>query len=304
MTLTPRIALLLLLPPLLWAGNAIVGRLVVADIPPLMLNLLRWLLALALLLPLGWTALTRPGEVLRRWRYLAPLGLLGVGSYNSLQYMALRTSTPLNVTLIAASMPVWMLLIGALFYREHPQRRQLVGALLSLLGVALVLSRGDLSALARVHFVAGDLLMLVAVMCWGGYSWLLARPPASMQAEARPAWGWAEFLLVQTLFGLLFSGVTAGIEHELTPMTVVWSPWLLLALAYVAIGPSVIAYRCWGLGVTAVGPAVAAFFSNLTPVFAALLSAALLGEWPQWFHGAAFVLIAAGIAVSSRRQAG
>jgi drug/metabolite transporter (DMT)-like permease len=70
---------------------------------------------------------------------------------------------------------------------------------------------------------------------------------------------------------------------------------------YVAVGPSLIAYRCWGMGVAAVGPAVAAFFSNLTPVFAALLSAALLGEWPQWFHGAAFVLIVAGIAVSSRR---
>lgn len=298
---TPRIALLLLLPPLLWAGNAVVGRLAVTSMSPLTLNALRWSLALLLLLPLGWKALKRPAELLARWRYLALLGLLGVGSYNSLQYAALRTSTPLNVTLIAASLPVWMLLLGAVIYHERPRRRQIVGAALSLLGVALVLSRGDFSALARVHFVSGDLLMLLAVMAWSGYSWLLARPPAHMRGEARPAWSWAEFLLVQTLFGLVFAGTSAGIELELTPMTFQWSPWLLLALVYVAVGPSVIAYRCWGLGVAAVGPAVAAFFGNLTPVFAAVLSAALLGEWPQWFHGAAFGLIAAGIAVSSRR---
>jgi drug/metabolite transporter (DMT)-like permease len=70
----------------------------------------------------------------------------------------------------------------------------------------------------------------------------------------------------------------------------------------VAVGPSLIAYRCWGVGVAAVGPAVAAFFGNLTPVFAAVLSAALLGEAPHAYHGVAFALIVAGIAVSSRRR--
>jgi drug/metabolite transporter (DMT)-like permease len=74
-------------------------------------------------------------------------------------------------------------------------------------------------------------------------------------------------------------------------------------LAYVAIGPSLIAYRCWGLGVAQAGPALAAFFVNLTPLFAALMSAALLGEWPAWYHGAAFALIAGGIWISSARPA-
>jgi drug/metabolite transporter (DMT)-like permease len=155
--------------------------------------------------------------------------------------------------------------------------------------------------LARVHFVTGDLLMLLAVMGWSVYSWLLARPPAAMIGEARPNWSWAEFLLVQVLFGLVFSAALTGAEQALTPPPVQWSGWLILALVYVAVGPSVLAYRSWGLGVSAAGPAIAAFFGNLTPLFAAVMSAALLGEWPQWFHGTAFVLIAAGIAVSSRR---
>jgi len=203
--------------------------------------------------------------------------------------------------LIAASMPVWMLLIGLLVYRTHPRRNDWLGALLSLAGVALVLSRGDLGVLRRLHLVTGDLLMLLAVISWSLYSWLLARPPAAMRGEARPEWNWAEFLLAQILYGLLWSGASAGVEAAVSSAAWHWSPWLPALLLYVAVGPSLIAYRCWGLGVATVGPAVAAFFSNLTPAFAALMSAALLGEPPQGYHLLAFAFIVAGIALSSRR---
>ena len=104
--LTPSTALLLTLAPLLWAGNAIVGRLVRDAVPPMTLNWLRWSLALLILLPLG-RAMLRPGSgLLTDWRRYALLGLLGVGLYNALQYLALQSSTPINVTLVAAGMPV------------------------------------------------------------------------------------------------------------------------------------------------------------------------------------------------------
>lgn len=297
--LTPRIAFMLSLPPLLWAGNAVVGRALVGSVPPLALNAMRWWLALALLLPLGWQALRAPESILARWRHLALLGLVGVGSYNALQYLAVQTSTPLNVTLIAASAPVWMLLVGLLFYGERPGARQIAGAVLSLAGVALVISRGSLDTLARVTLVPGDLLMLLAIALWSVYSWMLARPPESMRGEQRPPWGWAEFLLVQVLFGAAWATLGAVVESRVSTASMHWSPAVVAALLFVAIGPSLIAYRAWGLGVSTVGPAIAAFFSNLTPVFAAVLSAALLGEAPRWYHAGAFALIAAGIVVSS-----
>jgi len=296
--LTPRLILLLTLPPLLWAGNAVVGRLMVGTVPPLALNAMRWLLAGLLLAPLARGLFTRPQALLSHWRYLALAGLLGMGSYNALQYQALHSSTPLNVTLIAASMPVWMLAVGALAYRVRPTRRELLGALLSLAGVAVVISRGDAAALARVHFVRGDLLMLAAVFCWSIYSWMLARPPASMKT----GWNRDELLMAQILFGAPLATGMAGLELLLDgSQPIVWGPGLALALAYVAIGPSLIAYRCWGIGVAEAGPALAAFFSNLAPVFAALLSAALLGEGPRLYHGLAFALIVAGILVPSRK---
>lgn len=305
MQITPRLALMLAVPPLLWAGNAVVGRLAIQQISPLWLNALRWAIALALLLPLGWRAFgsaQRLAQIGARWRHLALLSLTGVGAYNALQYLALKTSTPLNVTLIAASSPVWMLAIGAFFYGVHPRRAQVAGALLSLAGVAVVLSRGDPAALLRVQLVPGDVVMLLAIFSWCVYSWLLARPPAAMQGAQRPDWHWAEFLCIQMALGLAWATAAAGAGEWLQPTTraIAWSPWLVAAVLYVAVGPSLIAYRLWGLGVAQAGPTVAAFFGNLTPLYAALLSAALLGEWPKLFHGLAFALIVAGIVVSSR----
>jgi drug/metabolite transporter (DMT)-like permease len=302
LSLSPRLVLLMTLPPLLWAGNAVVGRLLVGQVPPLTLNLLRWLLTALILLPLAWRALT-PWQALReRWRYLALLGLLGVGLFNALQYLALTSSSPINVTLVGASMPVWMLAVGALVWRERPTRRQLAGAALGLAGVAVVIGRGSPEALLAVRWVAGDLYMLMAIIGWAFYSWLLARPPASMRGAARPPWDWAGFLLVQSLFGLFAAGLFSAGEQWRGAPPVAWSAGVVVALLYVSLGASIAAYRCWGLGVAEGGPALAAFFNNLTPLFAALLSTLVLGEAPQAYHALAFVLIVSGIAVSLQRR--
>ena len=302
--LTPRLALLMTLPPLLWAGNAVVGRLMVGHVPPLALNALRWVIAALLLAPLAWRVWRDAAAIRKSWIYLLALGTFGVGNFNALQYLALETSTPLNVTLINASMPLWMLAVGALAYGERPAPRQLLGAVLSLLGVATVVCRGAWSALAQVQFVIGDAYMLMAVIGWAVYSWLLVRPPASMRAPQRPDWDWAEFLFVQALFGLIAAGGAGLVEAvTVTHPPIDWrNPWVLLGLVYVAVGPSIIAYRCWGLGVATAGPAIAAFFANLSPLFAALLSAWLLQQWPQPYHAVAFALIVAGIAVSAFKR--
>ena len=304
MRLTPRVALLLLVPPLMWAANAVVGRWLAGSVPPMRLNALRWAVAALILLPLAWRMLAdahRRAEWRARWPYLLALGGFGIGAYNSLQYLALQTSTPVNVTLIASSTPVWMLLVGMVRYGEHPRRTQWLGAALSALGVLTVLLRGDLGEMASLRFVPGDLWMLLAALSWALYSWLLVKPPAHMQGAARPGWTWAEFLLVQIGFGLLWATAASGFEAASHPATSPWTAGHWLALAFLGLGPSVLAYRCWGIGVAAAGPATAAFFANLTPLFATLMAATLLGESPQPFHGAAFALIVAGIVVSSRR---
>ena len=295
--LTPGTALMLVVPPLLWAGNAVVGRMVRDLVPPMTLNFLRWACAFVILLPMAWRLL-RPGSALwPSWKRFAVLGLLGVGCYNALQYLALKTSTPLNVTLVASSVHIWMLAIGALFFGQRITRQQVMGAVLSIAGVLVVLSRGDWSLLAQVRLVPGDLYVLLATLAWAFYSWLLSRPdePAEIRRD------WAAFLMAQIVFGLAWSGLFAGAEWALTDAHIQWGWPLAAALLFVAVGPAVTAYRFWGMGVQRAGPAIAGFFSNLTPLFAALLSVAFLGEHPQVYHALAFALIVGGIVVSSRR---
>ncbi|MDB5745951.1 MAG: EamA family transporter [Massilia sp.] len=294
--LTTSTALLLTAAPALWAGNAIVGRLVRDAVPPMTLNLLRWSIALLILLPLGRAALRPENRVLANWRRYSMLGLLGIGLYNSLQYLALQTSTPINVTLVASGMPVWMLLVGRLFFDVPVKGRQLAGAVLSIAGVLVVLCRGDLAQLAALRLVAGDLYMILATIAWAFYSWMLMQQGDAPGLRA----DWAAFLLAQVAFGVLWSAALSGAEGLVIGIDIAWSWPVAAALLYVAIGPAILAMRAWGAGVQRAGPTVGAFFVNLTPLFTALLSSAFLGEAPHLYHALAFLLIVGGIAVSAR----
>jgi drug/metabolite transporter (DMT)-like permease len=292
-------ASLLLVPPLMWAGNAIVGRLVASLVPPMTLNLMRWAIAFVLLLPLAAWVLRSGSALWPNWRRYTLLGLLSIGLYNALQYMALKTSTPVNVTLVGSSLPVFMLLLGVLFFGQRLGLRQVAGAVLSMSGVMLVLAHGDFTRLADVRFVVGDLYMLVATATWAWYSWLLTRGTSDTSGLRS---NWAAFLMAQMVPGLAWAGLFSAAEWTLgDPPAIAWGLPLTAALLYIAIGPAILAYRCWGLGVQRVGPSVAGLFSNLTPLFAALMSAAFLGEPPQAHHVVAFALIVAGILVATRR---
>lgn len=289
-------ALLLVIPPVLWAGNAIVGRMVHALIPPITLNFFRWAIALLILLPLAHSIYRADSGLWQTWRRFAVLGLLGVGLYNALQYLALQSSTPINVTLVASSMPVWMLAIGWLFFGAKVSHKQALGALLSIIGVLVVMSRGEWQQLLALRLVPGDLYMILATIAWSVYSWLLAQPDDPPEIRRN----WAAFLLAQISFGVLWSGLFAAGEWAVTSPAIHWSWGLAAALLYVAVGPAIVAFRCWGVGVQRAGPNIAAFFNNLTPLFAALMSLAFLGELPHLYHVAAFALIVGGIVLSSR----
>jgi drug/metabolite transporter (DMT)-like permease len=293
---------------MMWAGNAVVGRLLVGAMPPVAMNAVRWLIVAVLLMPLAWRQLRDLSAIRQRWAYLACIGMLGVGSYNALQYLALHTATPLSATMIGASVPVWMMVVGRVGFGQRIHARQWLGTALSTTGVLLVITQGQWRTLTRLQLVPGDLLMLFASLVWAIYSWMLVRPPKSMLPPERPDWDWAAFLQLQVVFGVLWGGLCSVAEAKwggagqppIWPGE--WRTWG--ALLFIAVGPSIVAYRCWGLGVQAVGPTMAAFFGNLTPIFAALWSAIFLGQRPEWYHPVALVLIMAGIAVSSRTGGG
>jgi len=297
---------LLMLPPVFWAGNAIVGRLVVGVIPPLAFNFGRWAIAFLILLPFCYRELKDISFCWRSFLRFFVLGFLGIASYNALQYMALVSSSPINVTLVASSIPVFMLLVGRFVYGVHFRLVALMGVLLSVLGVLVVISRGDLFALLALELVVGDLLMLVAALSWTFYSWMLARPDPQLSMVEKIRSHWVAFLAIQIGFGAISSFIFAVIDWWLSldawTYKLEWGPTLIAALVYVAIFPGIVAFRAWGLAVQRVGPSFAGVVVNLTPLLAALFSAVFLNEKPELYHGLAFLLIVIGIAVFQRAR--
>jgi drug/metabolite transporter (DMT)-like permease len=191
---------------------------------------------------------------------------------------------------------VFVLVIGALAFAERTRLAQWLGAAVSLAGVLWVLIRGDPANLSRVVFVPGDLIMLAANLTWATYTWLLLK--------RRPKLPFASFLAVQMVFGVLAIAPFAAAEAALSPLRIDWSGTTWLALAYIAILPSIVAYYCWDRGVARVGAVVPVYFANLTPVFAAVLSLLLLDESPRGYHLAALALIIGGIHLASRNTSG
>jgi drug/metabolite transporter (DMT)-like permease len=286
-------AALLVAPPLFWAGNAVVARALVGDFPPLALSFARWALALVLILPFAASGLREAWPRLQgQWLLLLVISTLGVGCYNSLQYLALQTSTAVNATLIGASGPIVTLLVGAAFFGSPVRGPQWLGATLSLAGVLLLIARGSPMNLARLQFDQGDLLMLVATLTWSVYTWLLRtrRPPVPATA----------LLTLQIALGALTILPFALLEYLWTGKTAAPTAGNLAALVYVALLPSLVAYFCWDLGVARAGAVLPMYFVNLTPVFAGLLSYFVLGETIGLYHLIGGVLIVAGIHLASR----
>jgi drug/metabolite transporter (DMT)-like permease len=224
------------------------------------------------------------------------LGLLGIGMYNALQYMALQSSTPINVTLVASGMPVWMMLTGWLFFGVPVSRRQVAGAVLSIAGVLLVLARGEWRHVLELRLVAGDLFMILATIAWSLYSWLLLRPRSRRRSAptgpacwrrwrlapcGRAALRWASRRWARSGAVELDAGGGAAVRGDV---------------------PGHHRLRLLGRGRARGGAVGGRVLVNLTPLFTAVLSSAFLGEAPHGYHAAAFALIVGGIVVSASRR--
>jgi drug/metabolite transporter (DMT)-like permease len=286
--------MLLTLPPFFWATNAIIGRMVVGMIGPVTLNTLRWLVAGLIILPWAWRPLLGHRDLVRKhWRVIALMGFCSVGCFNTFQYLALHTSSALNVTLIGSAGPIFILLVGALFFDTPMNRRQLLGAMISMAGVVWVVARGDPMQLTRLEISVGDLYMLAASLCWSIYTWLLRKNrPVELSL--------AEMMFLQIVFGLAAFALPTMAEIWFGQSPTQWNEHSAMVVVYIALFPSLVSYFCWDRGVARVGPFLPVLFSNLTPIFTALMSSWLLDETPYLYHVVGLGLILLGIACARR----
>ena len=285
----------LVLTPLFWAGNAVVAKGVVGEIPPMSMSFWRWIIALAILLPFGLPGVIRQRLVIRQhWKSMLALATFSVGAFNSLLYLATLTTSATNIALINATIPIMVALLAWLILGDRTRPIQAIGIALAIAGIATVVAKGDLSTLTQLKAQAGDLIMVLAVSSWGLFSVLLRR-----QAVPLPA---LTFLTVQIAFGaaVIFPFYLADLlfisgGFDLNRSTA-------LPMMYVAIFPGILAYACWNHGVHRIGPSKAAIFMYLTPVFASVLAGIFLGERLGSFHIMGGLLILAGLVLATRSR--
>jgi len=275
---------------LLWAGNSIVGRAVRDDIPPFTLALVRWAGATLILTPFAWHRLRADVPALRaHWRTVLILGLLGVAAFNAFLYSGLHHTTATNAMLIQASIPALVVLFGRLFFGERARALQILGVIASTVGVAWVVSAGDIDTLLHVRLGAGDVLILVASLVWSLYTVLL---------RLRPGVDALSFLVVTFTIGGL-AMLPLAVHEWLAGDVVRWGPATVGAFAYVAVLPSILAYFLYNRAVGMIGSGRAGQMITLMPLFGALLAALLLGEALHAFHVWGMAFIVAGIALSA-----
>lgn len=284
---------LLIITMLCWAGNFVIGRWAVGHVPPLTLAALRWTGASLLILPFALPHLRRDLPLIRAQApMLIFLGVMGSGVFNTVQYFALQTTTATSAAVINSSGPVMIALVGALLLGERLRFRQVLGIAVSLLGVVTVLSRGDVAGLAAIGSNRGDLLMVIAVTGWAFYTALLRRRPAIHPLS---------FAAVTYMVAAALNA-PLGLGEQLAGVHGDWQAPTLLAIAYTAVFPSLIAYLCYARGVEIIGATRGGAFMHLIPLFAAVLSMLFLGEAPHAYHAVGFAAILAGVFLAARAQ--
>jgi drug/metabolite transporter (DMT)-like permease len=281
---------LLTLVPLLWAGNIVLGRYVVGAVPPIALSWFRWTLAFLILLPIAWRALRQDWPIIRRHMgVLTLLSLSGITLYNTLYYWGLQFTPALNGLLMQSTAPLLIALWAFVISGERLRLGQAAGIALSLAGVLVIISRGDLDVLMSIRFEVGDLWLIAAILLYAFYSALLAkRPKMSQLGFLAVSIGWGAAMLTPAFVWERIAGPPLHFDA----LTVA-------SFAYVSIFASVMAYLFFNRGIELVGPNRAAPFFHLMPVFGSALAIMLLGETPHLYHAAGYALVLTGVAIAT-----
>jgi drug/metabolite transporter (DMT)-like permease len=294
-TLLNRAYLYLVLATLCWGGNAVAGKLAVGHISPMMLTFLRWFFAVAIIFAISLPQLMKDWPVARKHLpILAFFGVVGFTTFNATLYTALKYTTAINVTIEQAAIPMLIFLINFVLFRMRVSWAQIVGLSLTLVGVALTASHGDLRSLLELQLNFGDALMIIALVAYAVYT---------VSLRWKPPVHWRTLMALPALFALLTSLPLVG--WEISSGNVIWPDgmgWVIAA--YTAIFASLVAQTFYVFGVVGIGANRAGLFINLIPVFGTLLSVLILGEDLQLFHIVALALALTGIAIAERGKPG
>jgi len=279
------------LAPLCWGGNIVLARGMAEVIPPVSFAFWRWSAAFVFLLPFTWNHARRDWtRVIKSWKIMCLLSILGVSFFNTMLYTAVHTTTAINGAMIQTTMPAVIILATLVMFKEKVTRLQILGVAICIVGAFIVILRGRWETMLGLSFAPGDILMMAAVILYALYSALLRQRPAIHPLS---------FLIYTFGLGIIFLLPLYVWEVNGSATLTLTRP-VILSILYVALFPSIVAYFCWNRGVEVLGANRTGLFINLIPVFASILAIVFLGETLQAFHIVGMILILSGMILFNR----
>lgn len=283
--------LLLIIATLGWGGNAVAGKLASTDWGPFTLTCVRWLLVVLVLLPFAWRHMVQDKAlIIKRWWFFMFAGGVGMALFNLLMFLALNYTSAINVSIEQASMPVFIILANFFMLSQRVTALQIVGVMISIVGVLVTASKGEILVVLQEGFNKGDAIMLLGCFFYATYTFVL---------RWRPQVHWLTFMCLIAVGALIMSVPFAfyEINHQgyKPPGNFAW-----MLLFYIVIVPSIISQLCFAKSVELIGGNRAGLFINLVPVFGSILAVVIIGEQFQVFHAVGMVLVIGGILLAER----
>ncbi len=282
--------LLLTITAFLWGGNMTAGKLAVGHVSPMVLNSLRWTMAAIVLGLFSLPQMRRDWPVVRRhWPAILAFGAVGYTAYNAFLYSGLQLTSAINVSMIQASLPFCILAINFALFRTRSTVLQMTGFLVTLAGVATVVSQGEMRKLLHLDLNLGDLLALAAALSYSGYTVALRwKPPLNWRV-----------MVISFCCGAVIASIPL-VAAEIALGSAIWPHDAIGfgVVLYAGLFPSLISQAFFIRGVDVIGPNRAGIFINLIPVFGTIIAVLVLDEQLSGFHAIALVLVVGGIALA------
>ncbi len=286
--------LLLVLATLFWSGNFIVGKFATLfQIPPLTLNVFRWIAVWFILIPFTYKEILN--NLVHIKKYLPVIGFMGIitiSTFNSVVYFALNFTQVINAVLVLAAIPAVTIILSSLMKIEKTNLFQIFGLFFSILGIGIIISKGEFQRIITLNFNKGDLWMIVCVFSWSLYSTLLKKYNFRV----------SQFSLIQLMVtvGIIFLIPQFFYERSIG-LEVNFNKAFFLILFYVVVFPAIAAYYCWQKGIEIIGPNRASMFVQLMPLFSACMAIVIFNEIFQLYHFAGALFIVSGIYLSNKK---
>ncbi len=279
---------------LFWSGNFIVGKVATLfEIPPLTLNVLRWISVWILLIPLTYK------EILNNFSYIKKniliiglMGVLSISTFNSVVYVALNYTLVINAVLVLAAIPAATIVISSIMKVDNTNYFQIFGLILSIFGIGYIISNGEMNRIISLNFNIGDLWMLVCVLTWSLFSTLLKKYKFKF----------SQFTLLHLMVSVgIFFLIPQYYYEQSIGLEVNYNKTFFLILSYVVVFPAIAAYYCWQKGVAILGPNKATMFVQLMPLFSVVMAIIIFNEKFALYHFAGAAFIVSGIYLSNKR---